>query len=166
MGRPRAEAVESGDGVDEPVEADAPIEPDRVLGDRAGEQADSVRTSRRQPEAAEVGAGERGSGKRVSQSEGLEAGHRRPEPLHQPSGNGVRMGEGHLLADDRANAGLERVPGTRRAKAGPGLEQRPDGRVPAEMARGLVQVEVEARDPASAVHHVHGSSNAGDGLAP
>ena len=44
------------------------------------------------------------------------------------------------------------VPG--RAEAGPGLEQRPDGRVDGEMARGLVQVEVEARDPAGAVHHV------------
>ena len=92
--RPGAEAVERGDRRDEPVEADAAVEHDRVLDDRTGEQADRPRARRREAEAVEVAAREHGRGReRVRQPERLEARHPLAESGHEPAGDRVRAGE-------------------------------------------------------------------------
>src|SRR5207247_8797274 len=57
-----------------------------------------------------------------------------------------RARNAYLLAEERPHTGLERIPGSRRTKARSTPQQWADDRIVAELCRGLVQVEVEARD--------------------
>ena len=100
---------------------------------------------RRDPAAASVAAGER-----VGRASAPQARNRGAEPLHQPPCDRVGGGDGRMLADDRADAGLEGIPCPRRTKARTGSERGPMTASRGEMRRGLVEIEVEAGDPAGA----------------
>src|SRR5262249_54156106 len=136
-------------------EADASVEHDRVVDDRAGEEANRPGSRGREAEAVDVSPREHGRGReRVREAEGLEARHPRAEPGDEPARDRVRSGEGDLLPDDRAHARLERVPGARGTETGARVEERPDRRVRRELDRRLREVEVEAPDPSGALDDV------------
>ena len=108
---PRSQTIDCGDGRGELVKSDAAVEPNRVVGDGASEGADRLRLCPREPEAGEVGRGKRARrGKRVRQAEPPESGHFGAVSLDEPPGDRVRRHDGHMLADDRAHAGLEGTP--------------------------------------------------------
>src|SRR5262249_22622921 len=74
----------------------------------AGEGADRFLPGPREPETREVGGGKSARlQKRVRKAEPPKSRHGSAVSLDEPSGNRVRRREGHLLADDRANAGLD-----------------------------------------------------------
>jgi hypothetical protein len=75
--------------------------------------------------------------------------------LDEPGGNRVCGGDRDLLADDRPDSGLERIPGPGWTEARSYSQQRTDGGVVGELDGGLVEIEVEVRDAARALHDVH-----------
>jgi len=83
------------------------------------------------------------------------SGHGRPEPLDEPARERVGAGDAHLLAQDRADSGLVRIPCPRHAQAGPLPEQRADDRIVGEPLGRLLHVGVEVGDPARAADDVH-----------
>jgi len=153
--RPRPDAVERGERVDELLEPDAPVQPNRVVAHRLRERAHRTGAGAGQAEPCQVGIGE-GCRAREEMAEPKlrETRHRRSELLDEPRGEGVGGGDADVLADDRAHSGLERIPRSGYAESGALLEERPDRRVVAQMARGLVEVEIEPGDPPAPVDDV------------
>ena len=148
---PWPEPVDRGQGADQLLEAEAAVEPDLVLGDGACEGADRALPGAWQPEAFEVGVGERGRRREgVREAERAQSLDRRAEPLDEPARDRAGRRDGHLLSEDDAHARLERIPRSRRAQTRPRAEQRPDDRVAGELRRGFVEFEIEVRDSAGA----------------
>jgi hypothetical protein len=147
VGGPWPEAVELAEVGDEPIEADAAVQPDGVGGDGPGEGTDGAGPCPGEPQVVEAGDGE---GLRcregVAQAHGRQPGDPPAEPLDQPPADRVGGGDADLLPDDRAHAGLERVEGARRAHARPAAQQRPQDRVGGQPTGRLLHVEVEVGD--------------------
>ena len=66
----------------------------------------------------------------------------------------VRTAHADLLADDRADAGLERVPRAGQAQAGRRFDQRAQDGVVREPGGDGVEVAVEVEDAPGTLHHV------------
>src|ERR1017187_503469 len=90
----------------------------------------------------------------MAQPELAEPWYQRAVAGDQSSDDRARAGDGHLLADDRPNAHLERVPGARHAQARERCDPpSQDGIVPERSVR-LVRVEVEVEETPDLVDHV------------
>ena len=107
--------------------------------------ADRARSSPCKADRAEVGVRERrGVREHMCESQRFEAGHRIPEGGDEPAGERGRAFHRDLLAEDRANADLERIDGARHAQSGPRFDERFQRRVAAEgrVDRDGVGVEI------------------------
>lgn len=156
VGRPRAETVQRCDRSNQPVERDAAVEPYAVLQDGPGERPNSVGSRRHEADAFVVCAGKRRRRReRVREAQRFEARHRNTKPFHEPADDGVRRRDGNLLADDGADADLERAPRSRRPQPWTLADQRPHHRVAGEHEGRLVRVEIEVRDVPSTLYDVH-----------
>ncbi len=153
---PWAEPVDRADRGDEPLEADAAIEADDVVGDGTREGANSECSRARESESVEVGAGEcLGYREGVGEPEWSQSGNRAAVPLNQPSGDRVCGGERDPLADDRAHTGLEGIPCSRRAQTRSRPDERAEGGIHGQRASSLVEIEVEVWDTPRPLYDVH-----------
>src|SRR5215204_2810538 len=150
---PLADPRDRGHRSDQLLKADASIETDLVVGDRARKRTHGHRTDRRQAGTVEIGFGEPGRRRESRrQTELGQPADRRSEALDQPADERIRAPGRNLLTDDRQNADLERVPGAGHADAGTRTDQPADDAIAREMPRSLVDVEIEPRNPACALH--------------
>jgi hypothetical protein len=91
---PRAEALERGQRRDQIVEADAAIQPNRIVEDCLGEGANGRCPRGGEAEALKVRGGERrGRREGVREAELGETGHRRAEAGDEPARDRVRAAQ-------------------------------------------------------------------------
>ena len=138
------------------VERRAAIEPKLAAIDSPSERPDRIRPRPGHPERRQIGAGQHVRWReRVGQAERLQARHRGPEPLDEPADDRVRAGDADLLADDRSDSRLVRVPGAGDSEAGSRPDQRSEHGIPRERPNRVVNGRVEREDPARALNDVN-----------
>ena len=107
------------------------------------------------PNSAQAGGGERFRRREdVGEAELTESGDGGTEAFHQAPRDRARAGDRHLLADDRAHADLERIPGPDGAQAGQPDDARADQRVVPERPVGGGEIDVQVEQPPHLLDHV------------
>ncbi len=77
---------------------------------------------------------------------------RRPDGVDEAADDRAGAADGDLLADDRADGGLERVDAARHAQSGPACDEVGEDRIAAEGGVDRHRVGVEIEQPADAAH--------------
>lgn len=153
MRGPRSDPRQIAQARDEILQAGRRLERQLARRDRGCQRADRARLRARRPDLPQVRVGERlGTREAMREPEVLESLDRLAERLHHARGERRRGLHGNLLAEDRADGDLERVPRPGNARAGARAHERRERRVVPEVCADGQRIGAEVEDPARALH--------------